>query len=368
VRERSRSIQRILLIQLYGLGDVLLTTPAVRAVRRQFPEARIDYLTLRLGADAIAGNPHLDEVLLYPYDEKLPWWFIREIRKRRYDAIIDFRSIPRTATLIGFSGARIRSGLRARGPRNLAYTDLVPKLPPLDLYLARRNLQMLAPLGIDAASATDLSLDLAVSDAERQWADEFWSRYGLATNRPVVAISAVSELSYKNWGAARWSIVAEALLESGAQVILTHGPNERPQVEAVVGRMRSRPVWGEDFTSVRQMAALYQRCALWLGNDGGPKHVAVAMGVPTVSVFRWTFGPNWTDTSSGTANFVLEKAPPQGCDLNCAACAHLGCLSAVEPAEVIFAAHSVLGGRADRKESHVLPVLETQARSGSAVT
>jgi ADP-heptose:LPS heptosyltransferase len=336
---------RILLIQLYGLGDVVLLTPAIRVLRERFPGARLDFLTEDPGADVLATNPHLDEILLFPRSGEPRWPLLRSIRRRRYDAVIDFRSTPRTAAVVAMSGSRIRSGQRGRGPRNLLYTHLVPKRPPLELYMAQRNFQLLEPLGVRPRADTSFSPEITLTDADREWAAAFWRQAAFEPGRPVVAVSVVSSYAYKNWGAERWAVVADALGDAGAQLLFTHGPGEQPQVQAVLARMRQRPLVVGDFPSIRSMAALVAHCTLWIGNDGGSKHVATAAGVPTVTVFRWQQGRNWTDTSPGSPHVALETAPPQGCDLVCTVCPHLGCLTALDADVVTRAALGSLGLR-----------------------
>ena len=97
--------KRILLLQLHHLGDVLLTTPAIRATRAAFPDAIIDFVTSPLGTQALEDNPHLDSVLL----PKM-WRVLR----RRYDFAVDFHSVPRSARVVAASRARVRIGLRGR--------------------------------------------------------------------------------------------------------------------------------------------------------------------------------------------------------------------------------------------------------------
>lgn len=335
-------IRRILLIQTYFMGDVILTTPAVRAARRAFPDARIEFLTAGPGADALAGNPYLDEILRFDGGTLAQLRLMRRLRSRRYDAVVDFLSNPRTALITAATGAPVRVGIRAGGPRDLAYTDLLPREREA-VYIARQKVRLLGPLGVDAEAVMDLSLDVAVGNAERAWAAEVWERTGLAEAGPVVAISPVSREPFKQWGAERWAAVADRIGDLGYGLLITSGPGERAQVEAVVGRMRHRAVWDYGPTTIRQLAALYERCVLWAGNDGGPKHVAVAAGTPTVTVIRWKLGPVWTDGAHAVPHVAIERPPPQGCDRRCARCMHLGCLGAVAVDDVAEAVAEALG-------------------------
>lgn len=315
------------------MGDVLLTTPAIRAVRSAFPQATIHFLSGPLGAAALAGNPHLDEVLPWRAGWREEGQLGRELRAAAYDAVVDFHSTPRTARLTAATRAQLRVGIVGRGPRNLLYTHRLPReVGPV--YMARQKLRLLAPLGIDPEGVTDLSLEVALGEAEHEWAARVWEEQDLAGEAPVVAISPVSRFPFKQWGAANWAAVADALAERGARVLITSGPGERNQARAVVDLMTATAVWDYGASTVRGAAALYARCALWIGNDGGPKHLAAAVGIPTLTVIRWQLGPVWSDAADRRQLF-LDPPPPQGCDRNCARCAHFSCLGAVTVEEVV---------------------------------
>jgi heptosyltransferase III len=325
-------IDRILLIQPRWMGDVLLCTPAVRAARRAFPSAVLDFLTEPAGAGVLHGNARLDDVLVARPGTRERWTLLREVRRRRYDAVVDFRSTGSTAQVAWLSGASRRIGVRGRGPRNLAYTDLLPRPDP-GLYVVRQKLALLGPLGVRVEEVADLSLELAVGEAERTWAEGAWKRMGLDGAERVVAVSAVARDPRKQWGAERWAALADLLVEEGSRVLLTHGPGEEEQVRRVARAMRGVPVHARAVDTPGRLAALYERATLWVGHDGGPKHVAVAAGVPTVSVIRAGLGPAWTDTSPGSPHRFVDgagtAADPRG---------GLDALTVVEVARVVFGA------------------------------
>ena len=286
------AVQRILLLQLYHLGDVILTTPAIRAARNAFPDARIDFVTNPLGAQALEDHPHLDNVLVHPR--------LWDIFRSRYDAVVDLHSVPRTARVVAASRARRRIGLKGRGPRNLAYNHLLPR-EQRSVYMALQKARLLAPLGIDAENA-DLSLEIALTDQHRVWAENTFKQHALGEH--VVAISPVAKHEFKQWGAHNWARVADALAERGAQILITSGPGEEAQAEAVAKHMKHKAVWQYGKTTVRQLAALYERCSLWMGNDGGPKHMAVAVKTPTITVYRRNLGGVWSDPNDSNQTAI----------------------------------------------------------------
>jgi ADP-heptose:LPS heptosyltransferase len=310
--------QRMLLLQLHHLGDVILTTPAIRAARLAFPNAVIDFVTNALGAQALEQNPHLNRVLVQPN------WL--QVQRAHYDAVVDFHSVPRTALTVAATRAPTRIGLRGRGPRNLAYTQLLPREPNA-VYMALQKLRMLAPLGVPTEPA-DLRLQLVLNDAQRERAAQVFTQRQL--QKRVVALSPVAKHDFKQWGAHRWARVADALAAQGAQILITSGPGEVAQAQAVADAMQHHAVWQYGSTTVRELAALYERATLWIGNDGGPKHIATAVGTPTVTVYRRKLGGVWSDPAD-----KRQVAINSGQDT----------LDSIQPDEVIAAAGKLLDGQ-----------------------
>jgi ADP-heptose:LPS heptosyltransferase len=126
-------------------------------------------------------------------------------------------------------------------------------------------------------------------------------------------------------------------------VLITSGPGEQEQAAAVAERMRAPAVWEYGRTTIRELAALYRQCALWAGNDGGPKHVAVAAGTPTLTVIRYPLGPIWTDDAAAVPHRYVQQRP-DGMAEGARMTAELEAISlqAVQPAEVLDAALSML--------------------------
>jgi len=338
-----RPIRRILLLQPRWMGDVLLCTPAIREARRAFPSARIDFVTEGAGAEVLRRNPHLDEVIVARPGIGARLRLAGEVWRKGYDAVVDFRSTGSTTQFAIASGAPLRVGVRGRGPRNYAYHRLVEPIRRTQ-YAARHKLEMLAPLGVPVERVADLSLDLSVGEAARERAARVWREQGLDGER-VVALTPVSREGYKQWRVERWARVADELAGLGARVLLTAGPAEGEQVRRVADAMRTSPVWRYGATSLEVLAALLERCALWVGNDGGAKHVAAAAGIPTVAVMRWTIGPVWNDPDALVPHHFLERPPPQGCDLRCPRCPHRGCLDAVQIDDVVRVIQEALAAR-----------------------
>lgn len=335
--------ERILLTQLRRIGDVLMTTPAVRQVREAFPGAHLTFLTEAPSDQIYRNSPRVDEVLVARRKGGLVarLSLIAQLRARRFDAAVDFFSNPGSAQLVRFSGAPLRIGFAFRG-RRWAYTHAVA--PPAGLtYAGADKLLLLEPLGIAPRPAQGLGAglgaallpELFLADAERRFARETLAALGVAEGDLLVALSPASRQPYKVWPARHFARLADGLIDRhGAKVLMISGPGEEPFVEAVRQAMARSALPSLAPPSLLEMAALLERCALFVGNDGGPRHFAIAVGTPTVAVFGRPFPEHWTPPGM-TAHRTASYDP--GCKSACTypRCSHLNCINLVpyEPVE-----------------------------------
>ena len=301
----------ILLIQLRRIGDVLMTTPAVRELRRAYPEAHITYLTEAPSDQVLQGNPNVDEVMLWPRRKGLRRAIatVAEIRRRKFDLVVDFFSNPTSAMITGFSGAPRRIGFAFRG-RGWAYSDPLPlmQLP----YSAQHKLGLLAPLGVQGGA---LAPEVFVGEVDRAYAARQLEALGVAPGDLLVAISPVSRRDYRVWPAGKYAKLADVLIERyGAKVLFFWGPGEEHFVDAVRVEMIHQALPAYPVPSLMEMAALLERANLFIGNNNGPRHFAIAVGTPTVGVFGRGRPENWTPPDA-PGHATVERDP--GCKEAC---------------------------------------------------
>ncbi len=302
---------RILLTQLRRIGDVLMTTPALRALRQARPEAHIAYLTEAPSDQVLDGNPHIDEVLLWPNKGGLlaKLGMARRLRAARYDVMVDFFSNPTSAQITRVVGAPCRIGFAFRG-RRWAYTNPVemPELP----YSAAHNMALLAPLGVEPGP---LLPELFPGEADRRYAGELLAQLGVGRGDFLVAVSPVSRRDYKVWPAKHFARLADVLIERyGAKVLLLRGPEEEHFVDAVRLEMVHQALGSYPVASLMETAALLERAHLLVGNDNGPRHMAIGVGTPTVGVFGQAQPENWTPPGMPMHATVAHDP---GCKDNC---------------------------------------------------
>ncbi len=266
---------RVLVTRLNYLGDVVLSLPLVDALHARSPGIEIDYLARRPGADVLAGDPRFARVFAVEDGLKNAIALVRDLRTRRYRAVIDLYSNPRSAWLAWLTGAPIRVGGNRRGRRHL-YTH--PVAVPCEV---RRVTDVFmrygVPLGI-AADAQTAHPTLPLAPHERAAADTLLSR----SNRPLVGVHPGGKWSVKRWPSAKFAeLIARLTRELGADVVVFTGPDERDATERV------RDAGGRilDAMPIRALAAAISRLDAMVACDGGVMHVAAAVGTPTIGIF-----------------------------------------------------------------------------------
>jgi ADP-heptose:LPS heptosyltransferase len=331
--------KRILILQLRRIGDTLLGTPAIRALAAKFPDAKIDFVAEAPANETLLGHPKIDRLLVPPMTSGLDLLrFIRLLKKERYDWVVDFMSNPRSAQFAWLSGAKVRIGLDRRG-RRWAYTHRVLEdEQDLDLYAVDLRLKFLELMGVETAGRYLEIFADKVESGESRRVELLLSDI----KKPVIAVATGSANPAKRYPADLSAQVIEGLQREGYCVVLTAGPGETEFAEDILVYFeKDAPLVLTD-ARVPTLAALYRKCKLYVGPDSGPKHVAVACGIPTVTIFGPGRPSNWNDPLS--KNNVLIMAP---CKVrpNCVEteCAKRECLRKIKPEEVVGAAMGLIG-------------------------
>ncbi len=342
------SVRRVLVLRHRAAGDLLLTTPALRALRAGLPRAEIDVLVSRGTEGLLRGNPDVDSVLTL--DRRSIWSqgarYARLLRGG-YDLVLDMVSNPRSALMTAMTRAPIRVGFDIPGRRR-AYTARVPREPlgpdgPVVRYAPEASLDLVRAIGL---APRGLSLTLAVSPEARARMDA-WLRDSALGARPLAACLPSGTWPAKTWLPERFAGVMDSLHER-ADALWLWGPGEEALAKECAARMKNPSILGPR-AGWEDLAALLSRCALLVSNDSGPKHLAVALGVPTVTVFGPTHPGAWQPPSGPHA--VVEAR-----GLTCLHCNHtecplpgdrrMRCMSDVTVAMVAEACRAHLGAKA----------------------
>jgi heptosyltransferase-2 len=346
---KPRALRRILVIRLTALGDVLLATPAVRALREAHPQARIDWLTQAVYAPLLEGLPFVDEVLRYERtrDRGLGGTLrlFRTLRSRAYDAVVDLQRKPRTAIIAGASGADVRVAAHRRTFRGLLAAGLGRDQPLRGPHQTKRYAAALSPLGAGLAEPGPLQIGL--SPAVRVEAEAEVDKLLGDARQPLVALAPGSVHATKRWSPLRFAEVGSALAAGGRDLVLVGGPTDAAELDELRAGLGARPAIDARWLGLPALAVLLSRCALVISNDSGPVHLAQAVGTPVVAVFgpteplRW--GPRGPRGRVVTLQLVCSPCTNHGgtrCPLG-----HHACMRDLATAPVLEAALALLEGR-----------------------
>ncbi len=339
-------VKQILLSRLRFIGDVVLTTPVIRALKRQYPEAAVYYLAEAGPAAVLAHNPHLEEVIVLP-DELLPGRavltrcreqvrFLRSLRKRRFDLAIDLFGNPRSALLTLATGARYRVGYDVRG-RGRAYNVKIRRsasIRVVDAYL-----DAVRTLGIPV---DDDRTEIHFSAEDAKWAESWLVERGVDGTRPIVALNPGASWPAKTWSAERFAELARGLIEGlKATVLLVAGPGQR-EAAAGLNALSGHACPVVETDSLTRLAALIHRCDLYVSNDCGPMHIAVAAGTPTIGLFGPSRPEIWFPYAKAAGHVAL-RAETDTCCCRDYCTRPTPCIESISPRKVLEIAESALG-------------------------
>lgn len=301
-QKQLSEIKRILIIQYKPFGDVLLNTAYLPTLRKTFPEATIDYLIQKPFRTILEDNPNLDNLILM---EKVKGKSIKrffetvktifKVRKLKYDMIIDQLRGPGSAQISFFSGAKYKLGWNRKKLKNWikGYNWVYNYREDRNhkVYAAKAKFKLLAPLGIEY---NDENTFYHVKPESIDFVDNWLKEIGL-TGKKFVVFSPVTPIPRKQWEFSRFAKVADMINEkSGMEVILVWGPGEKEKVELMASKMKTVPIIAPN-TTFNQAGALLKKTFIYIGNDGGIIHLAVAMNTPTIAIFGPKTDPlKWT--------------------------------------------------------------------------
>lgn len=338
---------RILCVRLDTIGDVLMTTPAMRALKRSMPGRTIGLLTSPAGAEAAALVPEVDEVLAY----RAPWMkpppggpaddlaLIHEVRGRGFDGAVIFTVYSQSplpaALLCHLAGIPRRLAYSRENPYWLL-TDRVQEVEPDQLvrHEVRRQLDLVAHVG---AATDDERLSLQVPEPARARAGVLLEELGVEDGRSWAVVHPGATAPSRRYPPEHWIEVCRRLAaEHGWALVFTGSPEEAAlaeRIRAAVGGP-ARSVAGR--LELADLAALLERAPMMLSGNTGPVHVAAAVGTPVVDLYALT---NPQHTPWGIPHVVLSHdVPCRYCYQSVCPMGHHDCLRRVEPESVVRAA------------------------------
>lgn len=332
-------LKRILVRGTNWIGDAVMTTPALNALRTHYPDAEIVMLANPLVAQLFQFHPSVDRVIIYDrkgYHRGAAGFIrmIKEIRSNKFDVAFLFQNAIEAALLALFSGVPRRAGYTTDGRRLLLNYPVTVTAADKLMHHTDYYCQLLSRLGVVVGEE---QLLLACTEEEQQWAAATLESDNVIAINPGAAYG-----SAKRWLPERFAEVADALASRyGATIVLTGGPGEKEIGCDIAAAMSAPSINMVGKTTVRQMMALLAHCRLLISNDSGPMHVASAFSVPIVAVFGST-DHTTTCPASQNVKIVRKQTDCAPCMLRQCPTDHR-CMTAISADDVVIAAFELLG-------------------------
>jgi ADP-heptose:LPS heptosyltransferase len=288
-----KAVERILVARPGRIGDVLVTTPMVRTLKRAYPGAHLTYISGTHEKDVLLNNPDIDELMLNDAD------ILRRVAMQpSYDLVINFglgdlhlpSLLPSLRDLEANQAIGILAGAKYRVGFSCFQNIRIGHLKAYNVYVDLRgrdainlNLSITRALGLkDAGRETTLVLTLE----EQDFANSFWEGCGLTQGRRVVGLHPGGRKSARLWAVNDYARVADELMaHSGCRILVFQGPGEEETAKSVCQAMQNQALL-VPLLEIRKYAALVKKCHLLISSDGGPVHIAAAVGVNLLGIYR----------------------------------------------------------------------------------
>jgi lipopolysaccharide heptosyltransferase II len=334
-------VKKILFIRIDRIGDLVLSTPALKALKQTFPRSQVVVLASLSNHSLLLHNPYVDKVFVYDHTMRLRdrMRIIRQLRAYRFDLAIDpYTDYELRTALIAFlSSAKKRVGYPSYG-RELFFNVNAPKVVK-DKHFIDLTLDVLKPLGVNSKGKKP---EIFLTEDERKWARKWLTARG-GGKRAIVGLHPGGHYETQRWLPERFADVAYQLKKNeDYNVIIFGGAGD----EGLVGYIRSMTN-AEVLTYVaddlRRFAALLCSCCILICNNSGPLHMSVALDIPTISFMGPTDKDRWVPIGDIHRVLRIDDLPCIGCNLGYCETSTHDCMSLITSSMVIENVKDILG-------------------------
>lgn len=346
--------KRILLIQLWGIGETVLCLPAIKALRQKYKNIIIDVLTTKRVNDAFYNNKNLNNVRILSLNPfSIKGFILKNLKK--YDLAIDMEEYLNISAIIAFFTGKERIGY-SHGMRSRLYTKKV--VYNGNQHVSQTFMDLLRPLGVNKKVKNLEKLNYSAGD--RKKADKLLKNNNIAKKEFIVGlgIGAAESVKERMWPKERFAAVADYLIEKHkAKIIFVGNDNERSLAEEAIRMMKNKDnafnAAGQ--TALREMFYLVSLCKLFIGNDSGPMHVAAAQKARTIGLFGCNLPVRFAPLGKGNLSIRKQAGEPcinvhKGEVGKCRHGMENACVKKIEVEDVISAAKKVMGIKGVRKD------------------
>ena len=328
--------ERILVIKLDHIGDVLLATPVFSNLRRAYPNAELHALTGAWIRVVLEKHPDVNNVVEYnspafcrtgqPTSLRETFNLYRQLHRQKYDLIVELRSDWRT---VWFAFLRLTPKRLSRAALQVANKLGFAQFS--GTHETTRNLDVLRQVGIPTPVQTAI---FSVTTEDKKWASDFLATYQIDRQHPLIAIHPGSPIALKRWMPERYAELADWLIaQKRAQILYVGVKDEIPIITEIQALMRGESINIAGKTTLTQLASILHTCNVFIGNDSGPMHLAAAVGTQTIGLYGpgdpTRFGP------AGTKCQTIQRKSDCPCLGTVCRYGKSGCMSEIQVADVI---------------------------------
>ncbi len=329
-------IHKILLIRLRRIGDIIMTTPAVTALKKAVPESQITYVVEEPYRCLVDGLPGVDRVIALGKRSKLPvfWRLLRTLHNEPYDVMFDFHGGPRAWWMALAAKAKIKVGYEIKY-RGFVYDIAIPRgIKNGFVHSVENHLNLVRALGF-RVERPPLSLPPA-QESEIRKVDRLFAENGLEGSKLIVLhISAGNQ--FRDWGVDNWTGLVDRLAqEPSVRVVLVGGEPDHAAEQRILSLSSSHPVSFVGRLNLLELKEMMARSSLFVGPDSGPMHIAAATGTPIVALFGPTLPVHFSPWQA-KAYIVAKELSCRPCRQKKCLTADFRCLRSITPEEVLHA-------------------------------
>jgi len=325
-------VQRVLLINSTALGDLLFSTPAIRALKERFPPWELDILVQPGLKALIQHDPQISHSFVFPGRNLRLLQLARELRHRNYDLVIILHgNDPEASLLAWLSGSPFIIG-SSRSPLNFAYSYSVASSGPYEHAIEKR-LNFVRPLGIEVGGKR---MAIFLPDDVKKKTDRILTKYFGTFPAMLTALHPGGSAAYKHWPLDNFVTLGKFLKQAyNAQFLIISSTAERNLAQSLAEQIKAPALVTNGNYDLLTVSALLSQCHLFIGNDSGPLHLALALQTPSIGLLGaddpHRIGPYEADWGS----FVFKEDACLRNPCLTKRCPQSHCLEAIEPGEVI---------------------------------
>lgn len=343
--EISGRKKKILIVNVNWIGDVIFSTPFIKAIRDAYPDGYIACLLHPRCSEILEGNPRIDEIIIYDEGRqhkgiigKLS--LVLRLRRIRFDtAFVLHRSFTK-ALLTALAGIKERIGYPTK-KRGLLLTRAI-ELPDEEVHKVEYFLGLARDYGIEPG---EISYEFFVYDTNRETIRKFLKARGVKEEDRLIVLCPGGNWDPKRWPKESFAKLADMLIERlNAKVVLSGAKKDSGLVEEIRGMMKNIPIISCGMTTIKELGALLERADLVIANDSGPMHLAVAMKSNVIALFGPT-SPGLTGPyGKGSYRVIWKTKVLEGCEAPCydVTCADNRCMKLIAVEEVFKESEEML--------------------------